>query len=100
MRTPIAMMAAALIGLSAPCAANEVPDQVAGTPTVTDGDTLRFGNVRVRFHGIDAPETRQKCRDTQGAVYHFGIGSTDALAALVHGREIVCRRRPPTATGG
>ena len=91
MRTPIAMIAAALIGIAAPCAA-EVPDQVTGKPTVTDGDSLRFGDVRVRFHGIDAPETRQKCRDVHGATYHCGIRATDAMAAMIHGREIVCRR--------
>lgn len=43
-----------------------VPDQAAGSlrPTglsgrpshITDGDTLRFGEVRVRLHGVNAPE--------------------------------------------
>ena len=92
MRTPIAMLAAALIGLSAPSATAADPDQVTGKPTVTDGDTLRFGETKVRFHGIDAPEKRQKCRDARGAVYHCGIRATDAMAALAHGKEIVCRR--------
>jgi endonuclease YncB( thermonuclease family) len=32
-------------------------------PIVTDGDTLKFGNVRVRLYSIDAPEGRQTCDD-------------------------------------
>ena len=35
---------------------------IAGVPSVTDGDTLRIGSERIRFHGIDAPESAQSCR--------------------------------------
>ena len=35
---------------------------ISGVPTVTDGDTLRIGPERIRFHGIDAPESAQSCR--------------------------------------
>jgi endonuclease YncB( thermonuclease family) len=34
---------------------------VTGMPRVIDGDTIAFGNQRVRLHGIDAPESRQYC---------------------------------------
>ena len=30
--------------------------------SVTDGDTLRIGSERIRFHGVDAPESKQRCR--------------------------------------
>ncbi len=30
---------------------------VAGTASVIDGDTLEIHGQRIRFHGIDAPET-------------------------------------------
>nr|HIA87981.1 nuclease [Gammaproteobacteria bacterium] len=34
---------------------------VTGKAQVTDGDTVKIGNIRVRLHGIDAPEQKQKC---------------------------------------
>ena len=92
MRTMIVLAAAALIGAASPSVAADVPDQMRGKPTVTDGDSLRFGDVRVRFHGIDAPESTQKCRDAGGAVYRCGAQAAVAMTALVHGREIVCRK--------
>jgi endonuclease YncB( thermonuclease family) len=35
--------------------------EVTGVPDVVDGDTLRFTEVTVRLHGIDAAETGQRC---------------------------------------
>ena len=29
---------------------------------IVDGDTIYLGNVKYRLHGIDAPETKQKCK--------------------------------------
>lgn len=41
---------------SAP-ASSEAPPTLQGRPSrITDGDTLRFGQTRVRLHGVDAPE--------------------------------------------
>ena len=38
---------------------------IVGVPRVTDGDTLRIGDVRVRLFDIDAPESvpRQRLWD-------------------------------------
>ena len=35
---------------------------ISGKASVTDGDTLRIGSERIRLHGIDAPESAQRCR--------------------------------------
>ena len=35
---------------------------ISGVPSVTDGDMLRNGPERIRLHGIDAPESKQRCR--------------------------------------
>ncbi len=34
----------------------------AGVASVIDGDTLEIHGQQIRFHGIDAPESRQLCR--------------------------------------
>ncbi len=35
---------------------------MTGTASVIDGDTIEVHSQRIRFHGIDAPESRQLCR--------------------------------------
>ena len=33
--------------------------EISGVPSITDGDTIKIFNKRIRFHGIDAPEKKQ-----------------------------------------
>lgn len=63
---------------------------ITGTAAVTDGDTLRIGPVIVRIHGIDAPETGQTCRTTEGKHWNCGAAAANRLAALADGRMISC----------
>lgn len=64
---------------------------LTGVPTsITDGDTLRLGEVRVRLFGIDAPERDQVCRDGSGQDYACGARATDALRALIADGPITC----------
>ena len=39
--------------------------------------------VRVRLHGIDAPESVQQCEDAEGWRYACGEAATEALRALI-----------------
>ena len=34
---------------------------ITGTASVIDGDTIEIHGQRIRFHGIDAPESGQNC---------------------------------------
>jgi endonuclease YncB( thermonuclease family) len=34
---------------------------LTGSLRVIDGDTVAIGDMRIRLHGIDAPERQQKC---------------------------------------
>jgi endonuclease YncB( thermonuclease family) len=61
-----------------------------GTARVVDGDTIWIGNTKIRLHGIDAPETRQKCISKDRTKYNCGKASTDALRVLVGGDSVRC----------
>jgi endonuclease YncB( thermonuclease family) len=41
--------------------------EVSGPATIVDGDTLWVSSQEVRIHGIDAPETSQRCHLPKGA---------------------------------
>ena len=50
---------------------------------VSDGDTIRSGQLRIRLHGIDAPERQQQCTTPEGARWACGNAARDTLKALV-----------------
>ncbi len=65
-------------------------DTVTGTARAIDGDTLRVGTVRIRLHGIDAPESAQNCTEASGRTWPCGREATRALRGLVEGRGVRC----------
>ena len=91
----ITMTALALVGFAAtstPRATDTVPSlintiktaavtdgPVIGRASVIDGDTIEIRSERIRFHGIDAPESDQLCEDRSGKNYHCGAVSANAL---------------------
>lgn len=40
--------------------------ETAGPAVIVDGDTIEIGAQAIRIHGIDAPETGQKCQLPKG----------------------------------
>lgn len=65
---------------------------VTGVPTITDGDTIRFGDTRVRLFGIDAPESKQTCK-RGGVDWLCGQEAGKALRELVVGQSLTCDER-------
>lgn len=63
--------------------------EASGLARVIDGDTLHIGDIKVRMHGIDAPENDQTCnRDSKD--WACGKRSTKHLRDLIGGRKVHC----------
>lgn len=64
---------------------------IAGTATVIDGDTIEIHGTRIRLDAIDAPESRQQCRQADGKPYPCGRRSAFALADMIGRAPLTCQ---------
>jgi endonuclease YncB( thermonuclease family) len=67
--------------------------EIVGPAYVVDGDTIKIQGVRIRFYGIDAPESSQQCSDATGTEYSCGQDATAALDNMVRGQTVRCDQR-------
>lgn len=72
--------------MSSNCFAGELK----GIPTITDGDTLRLLNEKIRLDGIDAPESGQKCANKKGTSYDCGKLATEFLKTVIDQNIVRC----------
>lgn len=61
-----------------------------GDITIQDADTFQLGSLTVRLEGIDAPETGQTCRKTDGTEWLCGKAALRRLAQLIEGQDVEC----------
>lgn len=73
---------------SMPASANAT--EVHGTPYVLDGDTLAFGDTRIRLEGIDAPESDQTCEHPNGLV-QCGAAATLFVRDTINTQSVSCQ---------
>lgn len=74
-------LALALAVLAAPVQSGAAVTFGGTVTNIHDGDTFRFGQVRVRIAGMDAPELETR----------FGPGSRDHLVQLIAGQRVTCQ---------
>ena len=63
---------------------------VQGQPHVTDGDTIRIGESRIRLEGIDAPEMSQRCTRADGSGWQCGAAARAALIQKIGNQSVRC----------
>ena len=68
---------------------------IKGKATVVDGDTITINNTKIRFSGIDAPESyfygmTQYCEKPNGKIWACGKKATAALKKLIGKNEVEC----------
>ncbi|MGB1177552.1 MAG: thermonuclease family protein [Candidatus Puniceispirillaceae bacterium] len=76
-----------------PGAATDRPFSLAGEVSVTkvsDGDSLRSGRLKIRLHGIDAPELKQNCTTSAGTSWPCGRAARDAMASIAMTAPLRC----------
>ncbi len=66
---------------------------LTGMAEAIDGDTLLVGGIRVRLEGIDAPESKQLCKEERGREWGCGAEAHRALGRLVAGVIVRCEER-------
>jgi endonuclease YncB( thermonuclease family) len=62
---------------------------ITGHPRIVDGDTIWIGSTKIRFHGIDAPESKQTCT-ADGNEWPCGKEATTALIEATGDRPVNC----------
>jgi hypothetical protein len=72
-RKMVAVHLAFLASLSLFVPVPATAETLSGIPKVVDGDTLELGKERIRLYGIDAPETKQLCKNSKGQDYACGM---------------------------
>jgi endonuclease YncB( thermonuclease family) len=78
-----------LLFLSLPVTAQTI----TGVASVTDGDSLEIRGMRIRLHGIDAPESRQLCTRPSGQSWRCGQQAALALSDQIGRRSVSCVAR-------
>ena len=63
--------------------------EISGFAVVTDGDTIKISNKKIRLHGIDAPEKKQNCTKNLKE-YNCGVAATEALIKKIGKNVVKC----------
>lgn len=65
-------------------------ETITGVASVTDGDSLEIRGTRIRLHGIDAPESSQRCIRPSGREWRCGQQAALAMSDQIGRRSVSC----------
>ena len=74
-------------------------DMITGQAEVVDGDGLTIGPVRIRLHGIDAPELGQRCAERGGGTWQCDEAAANRLEDLIGESAVSCEPLDSDAYG-
>ena len=60
---------------------------------IVDADTIVLNSEKIRLHGIDAPESNQKCINNKGEKYLCGMRATKELRDIIGKNDVSCSRK-------
>ena len=66
-------------------------DTISGIASVIDGNRLAISGTVLRLHGIEAPESNQRCKLDDGKEWFCGRSAAAVLELLAHRRKVTCR---------
>jgi endonuclease YncB( thermonuclease family) len=66
-------------------------EALVGQASVIDGDTIDIHGTRIRFNGIDAPESGQTC-EAGGTTYRCGQKASLALSDFIGNHTVSCNK--------
>jgi len=66
-----------------------IATEISGFAVVTDGDTIKISNKKIRLYGIDAPEKKQNCTKNLKE-YNCGVVATEALIKKIGKNLVKC----------
>ena len=70
--------------------------KIEGLAIITDGDTIKISNQKIRLFGIDAPEMKQKCKKPFISISFLTLNKakelliTNKLKKKIFNKEISC----------
>jgi len=64
---------------------------VSGAARVSDGDSFRLGDERIRMIGLDAPELSQQCDAAGGTKWPCGRRARDRMQNLLASGPVLCQ---------
>jgi endonuclease YncB( thermonuclease family) len=73
--------------------------EISGNAKIIDGDTIKINSKKIRLHGIDAPEFKQRCKKPYLTIVFFtltkdypcGKISTQKLQKKINNKAITCK---------
>lgn len=91
-KTACLALATLLFALPLAALAASPADPVIGVASVTDGDTLNIHGTKIRFHGVDAPESSQLCYQMPARTpWRCGQKAALALSDFIGRRTVACQ---------